>query len=119
VFDELLLPADSSSIVHNLNTRIRLYRHSQFSITLLININYRSVSKTAETDASRPRPRPQNFGLERSRDEDRGLEDSEMTMGCGSRVSTRDPLTHDQVNKIPSTGYFVAVMMFDFESTST
>jgi len=37
----------------------------------------------------------------------------------GSRVSTRDPLTHDQVNKIPRTGYFVAVMMFDFESTST
>jgi len=28
-------------------------------------------------------------------------------------------LTHDQVNKIPRTGYFVAVMMFDFESTST
>jgi len=22
----------------------------------------------------------------------------------GSRVSTRDPLTHDQVNKIPKTG---------------
>ena len=37
----------------------------------------------------------------------------------GSRVSTRDPLTHDQVNKIRRTGYFVAVMMFDFESTST
>ena len=37
----------------------------------------------------------------------------------GSRASTRDPLTHDQVNKIPRTGYFVAVMMFDFESTST
>ena len=37
----------------------------------------------------------------------------------GSRVSTRDSLTHDQVNKIPRTGYFVAVMMFDFESTST
>ena len=37
----------------------------------------------------------------------------------GSRVSTCDPLTHDQVNKIPRTGYFVAVMMFDFESTST
>jgi len=36
-----------------------------------------------------------------------------------SRVSTRDPLTYDQVNKIPRTGYFVAVMMFDFESTST
>ena len=61
---------------------------------------------------------------------------SEMTMGqritChgssgstnlsgsrGSLVSTRDPLTHDQVNRIPRTGYFVAVMMFDFESTST
>jgi len=56
----------------------------------------------------------------------------EMTMGQrvtgqltdwsrGSRVSTRDPsLTHDQVNKTPRTGYFVAVMMFDFlESTST
>ena len=55
----------------------------------------------------------------------------------GSRVSTRDPLTRDQVNKIPrtadtaqlkpqrqfnsvvSTEYFVAVMMFDFESTSS
>ena len=37
----------------------------------------------------------------------------------GSRVSTRDPSTHDQVNKIPRTGYFVAAMMFDFESTST
>ena len=37
----------------------------------------------------------------------------------GSRVSTRDPLTHDQVNKILRTGYFVAAMMFDFESTST
>jgi len=36
----------------------------------------------------------------------------------GSRVSTRDPLTHDQVNKIRRTGCFVAVMMFDFESTS-
>jgi len=31
----------------------------------------------------------------------------------------RDPLTHDQDNKIPRTGYFVAVMMFDFESTSS
>ena len=37
----------------------------------------------------------------------------------GSRASTRDPLTRDQVDKIPRTGYFVAVMMFDFESTST
>jgi len=37
----------------------------------------------------------------------------------GSRVSTRDPLTRDQVNKIPRTGYFVAVMTFDLESTST
>jgi len=37
----------------------------------------------------------------------------------GSRVSSRDPLTHDQVNKIPRTGYFVTVTMFDFESTST
>ena len=36
-----------------------------------------------------------------------------------SRISTRDPLTHNQVNKIPRTGCFVAVMMFDFESTST
>jgi len=62
------------------------------------------------------------------------LDRAEMTMGqrvaghgssgstnlsgsCGSRVSTRDPLTHDQVNKIPRTGCFVAVMMFDFEST--
>ena len=36
-----------------------------------------------------------------------------------SRASTRDPLTHDRVNKIPRTGYFVAVMTFDFESTST
>ena len=44
--------------------------------------------------------------------------------GHGSSGSTNlsgshDPLTHDQVNKIPRTGYFVAVMMFDFESTST
>ena len=37
----------------------------------------------------------------------------------GSRVSTSDPSTHDQVNKIPRAGYFLAVMMFDFESTST
>ena len=36
-----------------------------------------------------------------------------------SRVSTRDPLTHDQVNKISRTSYFVPVMMFDFDSTST
>ena len=41
-----------------------------------------------------------------------------LTGSRGSRVGTRDPLTHDQVNKIPRTGYFVAVMMFDFESTS-
>jgi len=37
--------------------------------TSLINFNYWSVSKTAETNASRPRPqlprpRPQNFSLE-------------------------------------------------------
>jgi len=37
----------------------------------------------------------------------------------GSRVSTRDPFTHDQVNKIPRKGYFAAVMMFEFESTTT
>ena len=55
----------------------------------------------------------------------------------GSRVSTRDPLTHDfvfsdivetytaqlkpqcQFSSVVSTEYFVAVMMFDFESTST
>jgi len=37
----------------------------------------------------------------------------------GSRVSTRDPLTHDHVNKFPRSGYFVVVMMFDFESTSS
>jgi len=37
----------------------------------------------------------------------------------GSRVSTRDQLTHDQVNKIPRICYFVAVVMLDFESTST
>jgi len=49
-----------------------------------------------------------------------GLSGSTNLSGSrGSRVSTRDPLTHDQVNKIPRTGYFVAVMMFDFESTST
>jgi len=36
-----------------------------------------------------------------------------------SRISTRDPLAHNQVNKIPRTGCFVAVMMFDFERTST
>jgi len=56
--------------------------------------------------------------------------DDNGSAGHGSRVKwvnksewvtwvTRDPLTHDQVNKIPRTGYFVAVMMFDFESTST
>ena len=74
---------------------------------------------------------------------------AEMTMGqrvSGSWVkwvnksewvSTRDPLTHDfvffqtlwrltaqlkpqrQSNSVVSTEYFVAVMMFDFESTST
>jgi len=49
-------------------------------------INYWSVSKTAENDHSRPRqrprprvprpkPRPQNSGLERSGDQDHGLED--------------------------------------------
>jgi len=55
----------------------------------------------------------------------------------GSRVSTRDPLTHDfvfsdivetytaqlkpqrQFSSVVSTEYFVAVMMFDFESTFT
>jgi len=55
----------------------------------------------------------------------------------GSRVSTRDPLTHDfvffqtlqrltaqlkpqrQFNSVVSTEYFMAVMTFDFESTST
>ena len=54
-----------------------------------------------------------------------------------SRVSTRDPLTHDfvffqtlqrlmaqlkpqrQFNSVISTEYFVAVMMFAFESAST
>jgi len=40
-----------------------------------------------------------------------------LSGSCGSRVSTRVPLTHNQVDKIPRTGYFVAVMMFDFEST--
>ena len=82
--------------VHSLNTCIRLYlirlcQHSQFSITLLININYWSVSKTAETSASRPRARPQvprlrphNFCLERSRDQDCGLKDYKtgMRMWC-------------------------------------
>jgi len=50
--------------------------------TLLLNFNYWSVSKIAETNASRPiqrpqvpRPRLQNFGLEWSRDQDHGLED--------------------------------------------
>jgi len=55
----------------------------------------------------------------------------------GSRVSTRDPLTHDfvffqtlqrltaqlkpqrQFNSVVSTEYFMAVTTFDFESTST
>jgi len=55
----------------------------------------------------------------------------------GSRVSTRDPLTHyfvfsdivetytaqlkpqRQFSSVVSTEYFVAVMMFDFESTFT
>jgi len=36
----LFVTADSSTIVHNLITCIRLYQRSQFSITLLININY-------------------------------------------------------------------------------
>jgi len=45
----------------------------------------------------------------------------QISMGhVGHRsVLDRDPLTHDQVNNIPRTGYFVAVMMFDFESAST
>ena len=59
------------------------------------------------------------------------IPETEMTMGQRVKwvkksewvtwVSTRDPsLTHDQVNKTPRTGCFVAVMMFDFlESTST
>jgi len=34
-----------------------------------------SVLKTAETDPSRIKPRPHNSCLERSRDQDRGLED--------------------------------------------
>ena len=42
-----------------------------------------------------------------------------LTGSRGSRASTRDPLTRDQVDKIPRTGYFVAVMTFDFESAST
>jgi len=37
----------------------------------------------------------------------------------GSRVSTHDPLTQRQFNSVVSTDYFVAVMIFDFESTST
>ena len=53
----------------------------------------------------------------------------------GSRASTRDPLTHisffsdirltvqlkpqRQFNSVVSAEYFVAVMVFDFESTST
>jgi len=53
------------------------------SQTLLINLNYWSVSKTAETNASRPRPRPrpQNFGLGRSRAQDHGLEDYKTDEG--------------------------------------
>ena len=48
--------------------------------------------------------------------------DDNGSAGHGSSGSTNlsgshDPLTHDQVNKIP--GYFVALMMFDFESTFT
>jgi len=63
-----------------------VYQHPAFAVstlhfantknTLLIDFNYWSVSKTAETSASRPRPRPrpqvprprprpQNFSLER------------------------------------------------------
>ena len=38
--------------------------------------------------------------------------------GSTNLSGSRDPLTHDQFNKIPRTGYFVAVMTFDFESTS-
>ena len=49
---ELLLTADSSGIVHNLNTCIRLYQHSQFSITFLVNINYWLVLKTDSFSAS-------------------------------------------------------------------
>jgi len=84
--------ADSSSIDHNLNTCIRLHQHSQFSITLLININYWSASKTAETNASRPRPRPQNFGLEWSRDQARRLEDYQTGSNAPHRLlSTQLP----------------------------
>jgi len=53
-----------------LNRCLRLYQHSQFSITLLININYWSVSKTAKINASRPKSA--EF---RSLDQDRSLED--------------------------------------------
>jgi len=57
----------------------------QHYIALLININYWSVSKTAETNASRPRP--QNFGLERSRDEDRGVSRTTRHMVTGCAVA--------------------------------
>jgi len=48
------------------------------SHTLLINFNYRPVSKTAETNASRPRPqvpRPSpRIAVSRARPQSRGLQ---------------------------------------------
>ena len=104
--------------------------------------------------ARRSRPEVVQNGDEPTETPFRGQVGPEMTMGQrvtghgssgstnmsgsrGSRVSTRDPLTHDfvlfshcrdlrhslsdnrQFNSIVSTGYFVAVMTFHFESTST
>ena len=49
-----------------------------------------------------------------------GHRSSGSTNLSGSRGSHGSVLvTRDAVNKIPRTGYFVAVMTFDFESTST
>jgi len=49
-----------------------------------------------------------------------GHRSSGSTNLSGSRGSHGSVLvTRDPVNKIPRTGYFVAVMTFDFESTST
>jgi len=49
-----------------------------FTIQHYTGINYRSVSKTDETNASRPQvpgPGLQNFSLKWSRDQDSGFED--------------------------------------------
>ena len=70
------------------HTRIRLYQHSQFSITLLTNVNYWSVWKTAETSASRPRP--QNFGLEATTAVSRTATNTKDKIGLYNEVTNRN-----------------------------